>query len=522
MKIDTEAWDWGFMTDVARMRAKETRAAALWVLLGASTIAWAQPPAPPGAADAVGKPAAPAASVPAAPIPAAPAAAAAAKTATPPEEVPLAPKSVLLDPNVERPIAKKDEKKDEKPAKKASRRDRLLKEGIPAEPLPDFTVGKVVPVRKPDRAAEEAFEQMRKGQQPKIDRTIIDRVVQYKLFRLTAPENAGGLSRFTGEIGDDVRTARNANNEISVAFIEAYKASMMRNIGPLTTPQFSIVVRVNALRAIELVTDGNNDPPVDLEKGTGSVPIVLRVLKDPKQEDGVRYQALRTLQSIKVKNPGLISVPAEREICDVLLKFVESSSDVQQLLLEQVAMTLGSLGRAFRGDVPERAEVGTFLANVSSNEANDFRTRLEAAVSLGKLRVAQDFGGNWNVQLVGLVIARAARDLIKYHEAGQISLEAFRFQMFRLAESYTIFAKQVPNPALDGLRTAFLQEVAQPVITEKKVVPSTPLDAWIAQNTPPKKMRLTDKADLVQFKSAPAAPPAVDNAQVNDVPPKAN
>jgi hypothetical protein len=374
-------------------------------------------------------------------------------------------------------------KKPPRPKKAVTRRELMEKPGAPREPIDKLFPRKALNVVAPSPQEQDAFDRMRRGAE-RPDPVVIERNARWHVHRLTEPNREARLSREIDEILRFAQGNKTSGGQPNTEFIRLYKRSLVKYLKDLLDN--SRAVRVNALVLLRKLFDGAADP----HEG---VVLAISVLKDPKQPDFCYYLALKALE--QAADYRILLVDDERETVDYLLPLAKGK-DVQEVLLEQIAITFGRLGRAFQGNLPERAEVGTFLANLALNDTHNLRTRFEAAVALARLQV-QKIVRNWNYELEAVVVARLMRELLQANRDAKISTDLTRWWTNQLA---VVLATRLQEPIGDGY-LSFLR-VAEPIIQQvlNQGEPDLgPLDRWIAAHEPPKNLRLAPQAEEIAF-----------------------
>lgn len=478
--------------DLSVARQVSFRGAIGLVLLAicAPSLGQAPPAAPPGqpAPSAVppAQPAPPAQPMP--PVKAEPPAADA--KAAPPDLDPGADESQLKaakESIEELKKARSAKAKQEKPARKVSRNEHIVRPGAIRERIPDFREGKVLPVESLSSSDNDRFEKMRQGKEA-VDPRIIDRAAKYYAYRLTARNQADSLSKLVFEVLSKINTARwSGQSQPNQEFIRPFKASLTRYLRDVLK-EGSLVARINAMLLLTQLVDasGFRDP----------VAVFVEVLKDKKQQDAIVFLALKGLD--RAEELRAVQVEEEREAVDEIFSRIESG-DVQSVLYEKMVVTLGTLGRAFRSNQPSRGGVGTFLANIAVDPTAELRLRAMAGIALANLRTRES-SIQWNYDLQGLVLARLVRDLVKERNSGRVGEDRFRYWMTQLAET----------PALGRGGDERLRQLAD-IVGELRdragkgdALDLTKLEDWIAARQPPKNLKLAPAAEDVQWPGAGA------------------
>lgn len=382
-------------------------------------------------------------------------------------------------------------KKAQTPLKVAPRRELIARPGAPRERQLARLGGKALVAPAPTDNERRAFEDMRKREK-RVEARVIDKVAKADVYELSRPEMRSALGAQTEKILKTISTAKSpGDNRVVEDFVRAYKRAVIKACIDLLDN--SAPARVNALVLLRSVHDGTADVP-------DAVPVFLQVLNDPKQIDACYLLALKGL--VQARERYQVRVEQEREAVSTILTLA-ARKDVQELIIEQCAVTLGKLGWPYTGNVPERADVATVLANWAVDPANELRTRYEAAVALaslkteGRLRV-------WNHELEGVIIARVLRELAAAYEAkeGGVADTTYQWWVYNLGLAYgSGRISHVPDLA------KVFEPIVVAILGADKLEPA-PLDAWLAAHEPPKDRRLAPRADNVVFPPPkPAEPP---------------
>lgn len=292
--------------------------------------------APATAPPATGTPAAPAPGATTAPATGQPMAPGAA-TAQPP--VPAGPANAA----VSRALEGKGEpakKKSEKPARNIPREEYIEKPGALRKEIENFRESKRLPAEEPGRAVKDRFDDMRKGRGgASVDRSIIDQMAKWHVYSMTGKSESANITRYTTDITTLIRQTKGTSRDVNTEFLRLYKQAIIKYAKDLLNNSY--VVRINAILLINDLFDGT----ADVNDG---VPVYLSVLKDPKQEDPVKYVALLGLE--RAKAAGQVMVEQERTAAETILDFLSQNQGkgVQPILMETIARTLGKLGRVSR------------------------------------------------------------------------------------------------------------------------------------------------------------------------------
>lgn len=428
------------------------------------------------------------------PAPAVPAKAdAAAKNAqSPPAAQPAAPAGPA---NAAQDLVKKQQeeaakkKKEEREKKHIPRQQFIAKPLAPRRPSPTFAITKVLPYDEPGNEDRSRFDRMRRGDDPP-DPRLIERVAKARVYRMTRPELASSLARERENIVKELASGRSINKGQVDPFIKNYKAALLKFVPDLLDN--NMVVRVNALLLANALYDGTAD--------VNRVDICLKVLKDDKQEDAVILLALQGLSRAKAVN--VIEVQQEREAVNSILQ-IAKRSELQELLLEQMVETLGDLRRPHSGDLPERAEIANFLANLALDSGLKVRIRLLAAIALGKLDI-KNIGG-WNYELDAVVIGKALRDFVDARN----DFAGAQVKMWLLS-LFDVLKTMRGNLRENDEAFSEFTEAAAPIIVDvwKNQPPAMEgLVGWIGRHDPPKNLKFTPASVPVKFAPAVAKQP---------------
>lgn len=382
-----------------------------------------------------------------------------------------------------------------RPKKAVLRQELIDKPGAPRLQIEKSFAHKPLNFVSPSPQDQEAFEGMRRGEQ--VNRSVVDRVAKSLVYRMTEANREARLRSDADEILKIIQQTKQGSGSATPDFIRIFKQSIVRYLKDLLSN--SMAVRVNALVLLRRLFDGNNDPH-------DGVVLAISVLNDAAQPEFCYFLALKVLDEAALHLA--VQVEDEREAVNAILK-IAAGKDVQELMIEQIAVSLGRMGRAFQGNLPERAEVGTFLANLSLNEKRAARTRFEAAVALARLKV-QNAVRNWNFDLEALVVARSIRETLQASKDAKLSSESTRWRVLQMA---TALQDRLKNGATsEGYRSFLL--LAAPMMEQILSDPTSDvdlvsLDRWLTSHEPPKNRRLAPQADEITYPQRMAeSPPA--------------
>jgi hypothetical protein len=380
------------------------------------------------------------------------------------------------------------DKKDEAPKRPVSRRDHILRPGAPREALPSFRDPNPLEFKQPSDATMAKFGDYQSARaQPAANDPVIDEVAKFYVYRLTDAnprfEPAKGVDEAVRALPQEASKRAKATEFINqyVRALSKYARDVLDN---------SMLVRVNALVMLNRLNEGSANRFVE------PVDVYIAAMEMPEQEDAVFFVALRGMDLAKAN--GTLGVRQERQAVELILNHAESK-DVQPVLLDQMIDTLGRLERAFKGDRPDRAEVGTFLAGVIADPERELGTRLRAAMALGNLKTSEV--PSWNHELQGLLLARSLAELITAADRGEINRTSTTYQwlVFRLGAGITkvySFAQSDPDIA-DLMRIA--DPILKQAVSKNGQVNLEPLEAWIEKHSTPKSLKLAPGAAEVKL-----------------------
>ena len=376
--------------------------------------------------------------------------------------------------------AKPIPKREAKPIRKRILRDDHIKRpGAPRKRI-EWFVGDKLDWPALSNAEVDRFDEMRTGR-GQLDPALVDKVAKNLVYRLTDPRDPYGISKLVHEAIENIRTARDpGNNDPNLPFITAYKRSLVKYT-PDVIEKGSPIARINAL----LLLDGTLEGAGEVADG---VPVLLDVLADPKEADYDYVVAMKGLR--KAKRSRLITVAQEARAAVALLS-IANRDDTQTVLLEEIVTTLGTLRRAFTGHLPERVEVGTFLANLALDRKQSIRMRSGAAKALGDLDVADI--RDWNYDLQIWVVSSAVFDVIEGFKDGKAPQDFYIPWMFGFGKMF----KDMRGKHDDAAFRQFLETVISPIfgdIADKKDPDLAPLGEWLGANRPDADAKLTPRA----------------------------
>lgn len=374
-----------------------------------------------------------------------------------------------------------------KPKKKAPIDSLIEKPGAERLRLPFFE-GKDRSGEAPAIVDSQAFESMRRGQTP-ANKGIIDRNAKHLVLRLTKPDQRENMSKLAADI---VRYAKPAPGASNVqGFLAAYRSAATKYLGELIADS-SLFVRINALLVLsQFCEDGFNDP----------VKVFVATLEDTKQPDATVYLALKGIDAAKANR--LVDVEDERRAVEAIFNRLEKETP-QSVLFEQMVETLGQMGRAFRSNVPQKAGVGTFLADVALDPRRSTRVRFTAALALARLKSGEV--SSWNAELQGVVIARALKQLIAEKDSKQVGEERLKLWIDDLSASPAFAAERGKL----GDLALVVRDLRASVFKSAVDLDASKLDDWLAKKGSVKSRKLADAAE--ELKNLDEATKAEGNA----------
>lgn len=372
------------------------------------------------------------------------------------------------------------EKEEAKPKRKVTRNEHIQRPGAPREALPSFRDPTPLDFKLPPANVMSQFEEYQSARaQPGENDAAIDEVAKFYVYRLTDQNQRVDPAKLVDEAIRAIPQEANKRAKAN-AFVGQYVKAISKYARDLLDN--SILVRVNALVLLNRLNESSANRFVE------PVDVYIAAMEMPEQEDAVFFLALRGMDL--AKQNGTLGVRQERRTVELVLQRAETE-DVQAVLFDQMIDTLGNLERAFKGDRPDRAEVGTFLANVLTDPQRELRTRLRAAIALGNLKTSEVPG--WNHELQGLLIAEALRDLILDTEINK-SGQTYQWLVYKLGAGLTkiySFAENDPD-------VSELVRIADPILKQalaRNAQPNLePLDQWIEKHQEPKSLKLAPGA----------------------------
>jgi hypothetical protein len=361
----------------------------------------------------------------------------------------------------------------------------------------------VIPWPKPTQPELELFRQMLGG--AGIDDKLIRKVARWEIARFTDPAEEPKLTKNRDDV---VRRFGNNNNKEEA--LKKYAAALVAGCEELfkLNPPVAILSKVNALLLLsEMHAAIASNATLTFKKEINGVKLFVEVLEAwETNHPSVTLVAAKVF--VAAKRLGITPVVAEKRAASAMFRAAKQAD--QQLLLEGLVITLGELGWVFVGNVPERAEIGTFLAEVALNENLPPRTRIEAAVSLGNMKVENLQAWNFDVQ--ALVIAKAFAFFGEWAVAelgkqpavvGKATIRWLGFRLVLAIEAMEDQARKM-NVAVGEDRAKSLLTAADPLIQnlldDKNLADEDvkPIRDWVKQNII-QPLRLTPKAEVVKI-----------------------
>lgn len=447
---------------------------------------------------------------------------AAEKTAAPPkaadaaakpaEQAPAEPKDAkeaedaeetAIQKNQEERLKQAKKQEEAEPNKKVPRSVHIKRPGAPRPRLENYLQAEWLRADNLSPTEEDQFHDMRRGQTPPRE-PLIDKAAKAHVYSMTKPGDEDEISRKKADILKIIVDAKSGGNVPNEEFRRIYKRSLIKYAKDLLNN--SLIVRINALILMGELYDGTADVP-------DAVPILMGVLKDSGQEDAVYYRTLRSLDA--AKDSRQLTVVQERELIRDILQLADRE-EVQPILMEQLTNTLGKLGHAYSGNLPERADIATYLANIALDPDKSLRLRYVAAKGLGNVQQEAGIPG-WNYELQTLVMCVFLKDMTLARIDGKLeNSEVFRWWWWTIgAKLRELFGKPAnrTNPKfqeLIGVLAGLLNKIIDGK-TEVQVSDLKPLEDWINAQQGISKKLAQDAKELEVFGVNPQAAPTGDN-----------
>ena len=410
-----------------------------------------------------------------------------------PAEPPPAQPPAAQPPDGEQPAAE--------PAPEPPPRQKYIDEpGAPRQALPNFRTARKLEYKEPTPKLRKAFDDMSSGA-AKVDPPIIDAMAKFLVYRMTDPGRESDLSALADDALRPINTALGTTATGNLEpFVAAYKKALTKYAADLMGN--AVVVRINAVRLVRDLIDGTADARESSE-------LLLEVYDQSEQNDGVRYQLLDAFDEIvsNPRTPLALEVNDRSRIAARSMRIVRDQ-DMQALLAEQMARTLGTLGRPYSGNVPAQADVATWLARIVLDPQSKVRTRYEAAVALGRMDIR--LVPEWNHEIVLMLLARQFQDLVDHRDAGEIGEDRFKHLVFGALQAMVETARRIKDsPQL----TAELADLVQVTLASgKRVLEDGPAEfsqtnEWLEKNPKPVDLRMAGGAEELVWPdlNAPAA-----------------
>jgi hypothetical protein len=403
----------------------------------------------------------------------------------------------------------KPEEKDDEPARgprskvavkkreSAPRQAQIDRPGAPREPIAQFREGEQLAGPKLSNAEIAKFDEMRKGGVG-FEANLVDKFSKARVYELTNPAEANDLPRKIDAIIQDIRSAtRPGAQQANIQFVQAYKRALAKYAKDIMA-KGSLVAKVNAILLLTRMMEeednrreGNVPDPIDT---------MIEVVRTPGHEDAIYYLALQGLT--RAKEVGLISVKQEDQLAQELLVFA-TKPNVQDLLFEMLVSTLSKMKIAYSGtQVPEVADVATFLGNVALNSKFPIRTRFEAAMGLAGVNVSRVNG--WNYQLQGWIIANTFIDMVRAYQNGEVKEDFVRWWAVQMGEALSALRDKAKD---DESFRAMLSAIGAPIQTviDRGSPDLAPIETWLRDSRPQAGAKLAPKAAPIVMPAADAA-----------------
>jgi hypothetical protein len=398
----------------------------------------------------------------------------------------------------------KDEKKKET-GETTVKSIEMEKTGVARKKIEDIRNVQRIPVAQPTRADQTAVTT------GKGDKTQVRKWARYQLSLFTDPDQDRNVQKnhndvlnlFDQDFGQDY--FKLLKRELITAADEF--------VNKPQDPKVSTVAKVNMLSLIDELHHK------EAAREVHGVEVLLNTLRNHEQHgDAVLYVTMNALANAKsLADPNrrtLTTVELERQAAKALMQ-IARRGELQPLLLETLCRTLGVIGVPYEGLVNELAEVATFLANIATNENLSERTRLEAAIGLGKLQ-KQNMINGYDFAVEAWVFAKVYHMYLNWIVANRaleqpkVSAAVIRYLGARLYDAIRQSTEQASGaPGQDRLRS--LLSTIEPSLRdvfEDKDPDREPIVEWLKQNTVPA-LKLTRRAAEIKpvQKAAVAAQP---------------
>jgi hypothetical protein len=374
----------------------------------------------------------------------------------------------------------------------------MEKAGVARKKLEDVRNIQRVPIPQPTRDVMAA---VAAGQ---ADRTQLRRWARYQISLFTDPAQDRNVQKNHDEI---LRVLKlNAGNQNAATIRTELIAYCDELINKNPEPRTSTFAKVNMVTLIdELHAE-------EAGRSVTGVDVLINTLRNHEQHgDAVLFVAMNAL--VEAKKRGLTTVQQERESAKTLMQ-IARRGELQPLLLETLCKTLGVIGMPFEGLVNEAAEIATFLANIATNENLLERTRIEAAIALGKLR-KQDLVNNYKYEVEAWVLGKAYLTYLNWvvenraADPPKVGPNAIRYLGARQYDAVRTSMQQAagaPGQArLNSLLTTI--EPSLKDILEDKDPDREPIAQWVEQNKV-QPLRLARQAQEIKPVQKAAAAPA--------------
>jgi len=367
-----------------------------------------------------------------------------------------------------------------------------------------------IPIKGWGPARRDAFNSM-EADRAEVDPVVVKIGALYFLSRFTDPAEEKNLDQIHRQLRN---FARERKNNFQTAFKEAYingmKTFLLEEDRKLAqVPVYNILL---GLKELNTLTQGQGDGGVDV--------LIGFLAKHEWWSDGSLAVAMDALAS--AKKQGFAKPAQEMRGADVILKIADSRESLQPIFHEKICETLGVLAFPFRGAVPERSEVATYLARVAAAKTgkdNKFkfepRVRFEAAIALGNQDYSSRIRG-FDASVQAFVFAQTFQSFLEWvsAEKGKTKPEfdaaTFKHLAARFGHSAAVMAAQAdqaqPAVAVNKERArSLLKDViasATLIIDGREPDPDA-IAEWIKANPPNNpQWRLNQQAEALQ----PGAP----------------
>lgn len=359
---------------------------------------------------------------------------------------------------------------------------------------------------------------------------LLDSAAQYYAYRLTWTEEqnkTGGMSRLCNDLDfmlQDFQKSARAGVKNDSVLKEFCKQLVVRLKEVMGNPR--VIARVNGARCLALVAENGYEDVAD---------VLVELLQDPKQSDGVKYYALvglkdlfkyaHQLEPVLMKNRTREVNATQAALAMVERKGPATTSkeeiDGFRVLRREAvrALALTRYPALVEGKTKEKKVIArpalTLLRVMAEPKRFTPEPRIdeqvEAAIGLARMqtKLSPEYQPDYAAEHLARFVARFAQ---RQQAEGKKMTEPWKIDASRLSESLEVMKLEATKNAKDKEAAKYVTEVfnrARPVldnIEKGQTANPTNLSDWLVRNPSPSKTLFRGAPDTAIKESEPVEP----------------